>query len=241
MIEVNLVPDVKRELLKAQKVRNLITTVSVIAGLVSIGITGLLAFTVYVGQAALSARADNQIQSQFRTFSEQDNVTQVLTVQNQLEQLASLDDGRYIASRIFGILEVVMPTGRNSISISELRYDKDIQTISIEGHALNGFVALETLQKTIEQTTFVYADSDEPQDLIFGPVVITEQSMGEDSDGRLVLRFSLSFTIDETVLLASSKSVRIIGPDRQNVTDSRLQIPDNIFAARATDTEEEDQ
>ncbi|MCL2869286.1 hypothetical protein FWF48_00535 [Candidatus Saccharibacteria bacterium] len=239
MIEINLIPDVKRELLKAQKIRNLIISISILASLVAAGVVVLLAVTVYVGQVLASQMADNSINDEFNKFKSHQNVSQVLTIQDQLNNLAQLDSQRYTVSRIFGILDVISPSNPNQITVSELRYDKATRTVSIEGQAANGFVALEAFQKTITSTTYEYAHG--KGNLITSPVVVGEQSMGQDSGGNLVLRFSLSFTIDENVLLSSSKSMKIIGPNEQNATDSHLQIPDDIFGAKATDLPKENQ
>ena len=42
MIEVNLLPDVKRELLKAVRVRNTVVSLSIILSIVTLGILGLI-------------------------------------------------------------------------------------------------------------------------------------------------------------------------------------------------------
>jgi hypothetical protein len=239
MIEINLIPDVKRELLKTNRIKNTIISISTLIGIVAIGITVLLAVIVYVWQAVDSGLADNDIKKEFKTLSERKNVSEVLTVQDQLNKLAAIDDERYAVSRVFGILGIILPTGDNAVKISELRYDKESKTVSFDGQATIGFEAVEVLKKTIGKTTYEYTEDNQTQsgDLVVGEVNITEQSKGENSDGKPVVRFGISFVIDEKVLLAKYKTMKIIGPNKQNVTDSFMQIPNDIFTPQATTPE----
>ena len=64
MIEINLVPDVKQELLRAQRTRTAVITISIISGLAAIGIVVLLLVYVFGVQAVRSGLADNAIKEQ---------------------------------------------------------------------------------------------------------------------------------------------------------------------------------
>jgi hypothetical protein len=63
-------------------------------------------------------------------------------------------------------------------------------------------------------------------------------SYGRTSEGYLVLRFSISFSIDNGALDFQNRNVRIVGIAKQNVTDSFLQLDGTMFAARADDVKE---
>ena len=63
MIEINLVPDVKQELIHAQRIRSAVVTVSILIGLVSIAIVAILVFYIFAIQAARGAILDGQITS----------------------------------------------------------------------------------------------------------------------------------------------------------------------------------
>jgi hypothetical protein len=69
--------------------------------------------------------------------------------------------------------------------------------------------------------------------------MIRDSSNGKDSAGNLVLRFSSTVTVGRDVFLFSNKHMRVIGPSRQNVTDSYTQIRD-MFTERATNCNPED-
>ena len=52
MIEINLVPDVKQELIRAQRVRTGVISMSILVGLAALGIVALLLIWVFAIQAA---------------------------------------------------------------------------------------------------------------------------------------------------------------------------------------------
>ena len=49
----------------------------------------------------------------------------------------------------------------------------------------------------------------------------------------MILNFSARMIVDSRVFLSKHKHMQIIGPDRQNVTDSYVQIR-NMFGQKAT-------
>jgi hypothetical protein len=58
------------------------------------------------------------------------------------------------------------------------------------------------------------------------PVAVRDSRNGKDSSSKLVLRFSAVVTVNVAVFDFANKHVRVIGPARQNVTDSYLQVRD---------------
>ena len=61
MIEINLVPDIKQELIKAQRVRSTVITGAILVGLISISIVAILAFYIFAVQTTRGFIADNAI------------------------------------------------------------------------------------------------------------------------------------------------------------------------------------
>ena len=55
---------------------------------------------------------------------------------------------------------------------------------------------------------------------------IGDSSYGKNADGQLALSFSAALPMNRQVFLSSNKHIRVIGPSRQNVTDSYIQIRD---------------
>lgn len=241
MIEINLVPDVKQELIKAQRVRASVISVAVLAGIVATAIVVLLAIWVFGVQTARSVILDNTIQSESETLASVEDVNNTLTIQNQLSKLSEMHDSKTISSRIFDILTTINPSAPNNVSITNLSLDMLTSTITIEGQAANGYPALEVFKKTISATTFRYSQSDEQFSVpLAADMSDSERSYGEDASGARVLRFALSFTYPEELFSRMAENATVVAPERANATDSFQGVPHSLFTQRANDTTEEE-
>lgn len=241
MIELNLVPDVKQELLKAQRVRNAVISVTILVGIVSVGIVALLAFYLFGVQTVRGALADNAIKDRAAELQEIDDLSNTLTIQNQLSKLSVMHDSKNITSRVFAILTAINPQAPNDVVISSAKLDAETKTVTIDGQATNGYEAAELFKKTILSTKMTYQDADGAKQSIklTEDVATSDISYGEDATGKKVLRFTMSFVYPEEIFARSSKEAVIERPDRQNVTDSYLRIPQSLFSERAGDSEGE--
>src|SRR5438270_5715427 len=109
MIQMNLLPDVKLEYIKAQRMRRLVLVVSVLVTIVSVGLLVLtLMFNVY--QKHRSDNLSKNIAVESKELQDKPQIDRILTVQNQLESLTSLHSQKYAASRIFDYLNSVTPS-----------------------------------------------------------------------------------------------------------------------------------
>lgn len=241
MIEVNLVPDVKQELIKAQRVRASVISISILAGVVSVGIVVVLAVWVFGVQTARSVILDNTIQSESETLSSVEDIDQTLTIQNQLSKISEMHDAKTISSRIFDILTTINPSEPNNVAITNLSLDLAGSTITIEAQAANGYPALDVFKKTIGATTFRFTQDGEQLSVpLAADVSDSERSYGEDASGARVLRFALSFTYPEELFSRTSANATIVAPERTNATDSFQGVPHSLFTQRANDTTEEE-
>ncbi|MDR0591309.1 MAG: hypothetical protein LBG75_01990 [Candidatus Nomurabacteria bacterium] len=263
MVEINLIPDVKRELLKAQKLRNMITVISIMASIAAIGVIVVLAVIVFAVQGVASMLADKSIQDEYSKFESHNGVVEALTLQSQLTGIENLKDKKYLASRIFGVVNELSEAATNpAIGITELRFDKEAGTLTIDGQASQGFTALEAFKKTADRTVIYYRDGDgagysrtskckytaadgkgkySKANLMSSEITTSEVSYGQDASGNKVLRFTITLTLDEHVLAFNSfdsDAIDICAPGAQNVTDSYIQIPKGMFTQKAQDIEE---
>lgn len=241
MIEINLVPDVKQELIKAQRVRTTVISITILIGIISVGVVALLAFYLFGVQTVRSAVADNRIKQATGELQQIDDLSNTLTIQNQLSKLSIMHDNKHIDSRFFGILTAINPPAPNDIVLSSAKLDADTKTVTIDGQAANGYEAAELFKKTILSTKMTYKDSDGAgQNVPLTDEVSTSDiSYGEDASGKKVLRFTMSFVYPDELFARSSRDAVIERPGRQNVTDSYLRIPQSLFSERATDIEGE--
>lgn len=238
MIEINLVPDVKQELLKAQRVRTSVISLAIIVGIAAIGVVVVLAMWVFAVQAARGVITDNTIKSESQKLSAVEDVSNTLTIQNQLAKLPQMHNSKHIDSRIFDILTTINPPAPNTISITKLTLDSSDSSIKIEAQAVNGYPALEVFKKTINATRFEFTRDGEKQSVDLATSMSdSDRSYGEDASGAKVLRFALSFTYPEELFSRTAQNATIVAPDKTNVTDSFLGVPQSLFTPRASDAE----
>lgn len=238
MIEINLVPDVKQELLNAQRVRTSVISLSIIVGLATVGIVVVLAIWVFVIQAARGALADGAIKEESAKLAGVEDISNTLTIQNQLSKLSAMHDNKSIDSRVFDILTTINPPAPNTVAITNLTLDSEEKTIKIEAQAA-GYPSLEVFKKTIEATKFQFTKDGSTQTVALASQIddSSDRSYGEDASGAKVLRFTLSFVYPDELFSPLSDNAAIIAPTRTNVTDSLLGVPNSLFTAKAADAE----
>lgn len=238
MIEINLVPDVKQELIKAQRVRSTVITAVIFIGLASIAVVVALAIYIYTVQTVRGAFLDGDIKTKNTKLAKVSDLSKTLTIQNQLTKISDLNSNKKIDSRIFDLLTAITPLS-NSVQISDLAIDSSTNTITIDGQGQesNGYHSVETFKKTIEGAKVKYNISGgKTQELTMASdISISNTSLGQDSSGRTVLRFTLSFAYVQELFSPLSKNVSIIITTKGNATDSYIGFPKSIFADRATD------
>lgn len=239
MIEINLVPDVKQELIRAETVRGVVISTSILVGLISIGIVLVLTAYVVGVQTVRGAIADDNIKKGGAKLASVEDLSKVLTIQNQLTKINALNDQKKIDSRVFDLLLSVLPTDANQVQLSGVTIDSTASTITLEGQASSGFPALETLKKTINNAVVVTTvDSKQQQTKLASEINTSDVSFGEDNSGKKVLRFTLRFTYDEVLFSPQVSTVSIKITDQGNATDSYIGVPRSIFTDRAVDTKE---
>lgn len=236
MIEINLIPDVKQEYLKAKRARMLVISGAIIVSIISVVIVLLLAVYLFVFQAVRSQGADTAIKNKQQKITSTADLTNMLTLQSQLANISSLHSKQNISSRMFEVLGAIRPTQPNQVTFSTVKYDAENKTVHIDGQAVNGFVAVDVFKKTIEATTFSYQkDNKTTTRSLANNVTLSNLSYGEDASGAKVLRFTVDFVYDPSLFESSSKNVVVRGPDKQNATDSYKYLPTSLFSSRATD------
>jgi Tfp pilus assembly protein PilN len=240
MIEINLVPDVKQELIKAQRIRSTVIAASVLIGSISVAVVALLTMYIFTVQAVRGGLVDNAIKQGSDKLASVEDLSKVLTIQNQLTKISDLNSNKHIYSRIFDLLSSIIPPSPNDIQISNLKIDSTTELITIEGQASNSYAAVEVFKKTIEGAKVRYTDSNnKTQEVTLASSISTSNtSYGEDSSGAKVLRFTISFVYAPELFSVASKNASVIITTKGNATDSYIDIPKSIFVDRAKDLTE---
>ena len=238
MIEINLVPDVKQELIRARMIRSAVVSGAIITTIVAVAIVVVLAVYVFGVQGVRNVVADQSIKDGGDKLSKVEDLSKTLTIQNQLTKINALNDDKKIDSRAFDMLAAIIPPSPNEVQISTLKIDAEAKSITMEGQTPT-YPSLEAFKKTINAAyvQFTEGDSEEKTEVALATdLSLSNISFGEDATGNKVLRFTVTFVYAEELFSSKVNTPKIELINGGNVTDSYLGIPKSIFAERAADT-----
>jgi len=159
--EISLVPKVKAEMIKSLKMRNLVLFICIIIVAVMGGITAILG-SVVTGQNVTMGTQDKKIEAMSTKINSFEGLDEYLTIQDQLGNIAAIQDNRKILSRVFSFLNVLLPSGPDKITISELNVDLSENTLSFAGQADAGvepfidYRVLESFKKSVMLVKYDY-------------------------------------------------------------------------------------
>lgn len=164
--EINLVPDIKNEMIRTLKLRNFIFFVS---GIVSITcLVVLIIFGTIVGgqNLAKSGKEGTLSLMSEKITKNSDTLKDYLTIRSQLTSLDDISDKKRVLSRTFNILSALIPTGADTITISELNVNlaNANPTFSFDAQANAGrepfidYNVLDSFKKSMEYMYYDYGD-----------------------------------------------------------------------------------
>jgi len=250
MIEINLIPDVKQELLKAQRARAIVISSSIFASIAAVGVVVLLLVILFGYQGVRGLYLDGQIDDKGKKLSSVEDLSKILTIQNQLKSIDELNGKKNMDSRVFDLIAAITPQGTNSVAFTQISVNANSEEaaaedptaattgggkIHLEGQTA-GYDSMEVFKKTIENTVFQYTVDGEAKTLPLAANISTSDiSYGEDADGNKVLRFTVGFDYPVELLSPKSGPITFKLNISGNVTDSYLGIP--RFAERTKDLE----
>lgn len=236
MIEINLIPDVKQELLRAQRVRAIVISSSILTAIIAGSLIVLLLVYIYGVQSIRHYALDEEIKKQDAQLSKVEDLSKILTIQNQLAKMNELNANKKIDSRVFDVLSAVVPP--NSVQISKVDVNNETSTITLEGQAI-AFDKMEIFKKTLDSAMIVYTKDGEEQEVKLASTLDTGNiSYGSNANNEKVIVFTLTFEYPEELFTPEISQLAIKLSVNGNVTDSYLGIPRSIFTTPATEVEE---
>ncbi len=196
MIQLNLLPDIKKEFINAQKTRAVVMSSSILITLGAIGLSVLLFVYVTFLQQLQITLATNDVKSKQQELSHVSDLSKYLTIQNQLAALPDLHNGKGIYSRLFSFLPVLNPISPNNIELSQLQLDSNDKLVSLTGQTAS-FESLNVFVDTLRNAIVTYKDPSGVQQTskIFGSVVVQSSAIDKANGGSKV-----SFTVRSTYL-----------------------------------------
>lgn len=159
--EINLVPEVKAEMIKSQRMRNVVLFVCIVVSAVSVGLV-LILFGIKSGQDIAMASQDGRLAEMSAKLLGYDELDDLVAIQGQLSGLSDIAENKKVLSRTFAALGVMMPEGEDSIQLSELRVDVDSNALTMDGRAdarvapLIDYRVLESFKKGVALTKYDY-------------------------------------------------------------------------------------
>ena len=128
--EINLVPDTKIESIRSLKLRNLILFISIIIASASVFVS-LVALIVSGGQQVAIDGKKSALEKFSAKIDEFGDLNDFLTIKDQLGNLVPITENKFLVSRLFSTLQTLLPTGDDTIKISELTIDLNEEAVKI--------------------------------------------------------------------------------------------------------------
>lgn len=228
MIQVNLIPDLKAEFLRAQKIKRLVIGVSTIVTIVFVGlVTGMFVY-VNVVQKNHTNNLSADIETLTKDYVGGGDVDKIVSVQRQLQALPGLLATKPEISRTVSYLSVLTPDG---IEYRNYSLDLELETMTIDGTA-EEVPDVNTFIDSIKNAEYRIGDGKD-RFPAFSNVVLESISTRDDDT-----RFSISMSFDSTIFV-SPENVRLSVPEI-NSTQSEQARPKTSTNSPADDAREND-
>jgi Tfp pilus assembly protein PilN len=217
MIQFNLLPDVKLQYVRSQRLKRSVVSMSILVSGIALAVFIILVLTVDVWQKKSISDLNGDTKVYTAQLRSTPDLNKILTIQSQLNAINSLHDQKPVATRMFAYLSQVTPT---TITISDLVVDNTQSTISITGNAptlddVNTFV--DALKFTKYKTT---ASNSEKR--AFSNVVLA--TFGRDSSGA---NYNITLSFDPTIF-SSQNDISLDVPSIIS-TRSVVEQPSALF------------
>lgn len=229
MIELNLLPEVKLQYVRAQKARRRVISFVSIGGIAAVGLVVLFGFYVYAVQPLRGVLLDSGIKDANKQLSGDKGLNDYLTIQQQLQDLPGLHRAKPMYSRIISYLPTLNPSAPNNISITQLAIDSSVDSnlMTLQAYAPS-YTAATVFESTLKSALFNYTvDGAATTTPLFTDVKLTDTALGQDSNGNKVVTFTVTVQVDPNVFAFESTNTSVSVPNK-NATNSAQNVP--VFA-----------
>jgi len=227
MIQVNLLPDVKQEYLKAQQTKHTVLVGAVLVSIIVSALTILFFAYVQVVQPQYQKRVQGDIDSGIEELKQKPNAQRIVTVQGVLEQIPALKDQQVVTSRIFDYLTQFTP---RVVTYSKVSLNLEANTLTVAGSTVSYEKANE-LANNLKSAQFTYVQGDAEQTVQpFTGVVFNSLGKAESvTDGKPV-SFEITFTFNPVMFNPASSKNNI----KVNASSEELLLPESTPFNEAT-------
>jgi len=228
MVQFNLLPDIKLQYLRIQKIKHLVVVGSVLVSACALVIFGLLVAYVDFAQAIQLNNLNTNIASSSKQLSNNPDLSSILTIQNQIQTLPSLESQNPVASRVYQDLLQVTPNNAQ-ISSFTITFTPATSTntaadsIDIEGSA-DSAATVNEFTDTLKFTNYEVSSQASPVPA-FSNVVLS--SFGTNQTGGV--DFTIDCNFDSSIFSAANQNVKLVVPPGKITTRSVVNQPSTLF------------
>ena len=259
MISINLLPDVKKNLLRVRRERNLVVTVSIVAVAASVGVLFLLG-AMLAGATIIKNGHIGKIddyESEIEKAKDKDQLNEYLTVQNQLSQIDGLKGEQKVYSRLMDYLVQLNPAAPNNAALTSVSLEDgdDGIAITLEGTTAN-YATLNVYKNTLINAILKYEEktddesSDEQNDdesdtandekaekiNLFSSVTVRSTNFVDDGSNGNSVRFEITAVFDPKAFDSSIENQSIEIPE-EVVSDGDKNAPKSPDEQKAEQNE----
>lgn len=188
MIQLNLLPDLKKDFIQSQKTKGLVISSSILVTIGAVGVSILLfAYVTFVQQLQINLATDSIKEKQTQLTAIAD-VSKYLTIQSQLAALPELHNAKGSYSRLFDYLGVLNPSAPNNINLSNLQLDATARTLVLTG-TTGSFETLNVFVDTLKNADISYkveGQGDAVKEKMFAQVLIQNSGLSRTGSQTLV-------------------------------------------------------
>lgn len=213
MIQFNLLPQVKIEHIRTQKIKRLVMVAAVACIGVSAGIL-MLFFSYATVQKRHISNLDKDIAAMKAELESNSELAGILSVQGQLNSLPALYDGRPAVERIPVFIDQMTPV---DVGLGRLSIDFSLSTIELSGTA-SSLSAVNAYVDTLKLAKFTIGD-DSQSETAFTGVVLSQFGRDEnEASFTITLNFNPAI-FDSTQDVKLTVSAPVTTRDQSNPSD----------------------
>lgn len=218
MITLNLLPDIKKDYLKAKRTKRMFMTIAFFMSTGAIASVVLMSMYVFGVQNLLITSDQHSIDDSIKTLTSVEDLDKIVSVQNQLRALPGLHEDKPAATKLFGYLATITP---NSVSLNSINIKFEDNVIEAKGIG-EDFKAVNTFVDTLKNANYTYKDGPESQ-LAFSNVVLDTIGVNKDESS-----FKVLFEFEPDIFDNNLEGLKLTVP---NITSTRSETekPKSLF------------
>lgn len=218
MIQVNLLPDVKREYLRAQQMKHIFMVVSILSTITALGLLALLFAYVQIVQPRHRANLQEDIDAGISELKNNKDAVKIVTTQGVLEQIPGLQDKKFVTSSLFNYLIEFTP---RDVAYNKVRLDLATNTLTLSGQTTT-LERANVLANNLKSANFTYTEDDaNSSKKPFSNIVFnTLGKSNEALDGKNV-GFEITLQIDPIMFSQKISNTKIT----VNASSEELLLP----------------